>query len=84
MTSELLNLITLFFVVYLIHKISILESNMRNGEEKRLPFLSQEDRNSIATNKNKAIRELMAKYNISFDDARAMANKSDSESNRNF
>jgi hypothetical protein len=81
MTSELLNLITLLFVVFLIHKVSILEKHIKKSEEKSLPSLSKEDKESIKSNKNKAIRKLMTKYNISFDDARIMANRYSSEAN---
>jgi len=81
MTSELLNLITLLFVVFLVHKVSILEKHIKKDEKKILPSLSKEDIESIKSNKNRAIRKLMTKYNISFDDARLIANRHSSEAN---
>ena len=79
MNSELLNLVTLLFVVYLVHKVSILEKHLKNHQGKTLPDLSNEDKELIKSNKNIAIKHLMTKYSISFDDARVMVNNPTSE-----
>lgn len=74
MTSELLNLITLLFVVFLVHKVSVLEKYIKQSEKTNLPTLSETDKNLIKANKDKAVRELMTKYGVCFDDARTMVN----------
>ena len=79
MSSELLNLATLLFVVYLIHKVSILEKHLKNHQGKTLPNLSIEDKELIKSNKNKAIKHLMTKYSISFEDAKVIVNSPTSE-----